>query len=149
MATADFITGFLAGEASFTVHTRVRDGSPRIKPVLSVIIHEKDEATLEAIQSFFDGVGAIYDHREDCKNYQVKNQEGVQKVVEKLDQCDTWKVTEKYDQYQTWKKLVELYTEEYHTPRSNMREMAELARDELNVGLGKSEESWDEFIDQV
>lgn len=142
----DFITGFLAGEASFTVQANT--SANRIYPVLSVIVHEKDVETLYAIQEFFDA-GAVYDSPDNCKMWRVNNQKDLQAVVEELDQCESWQVTEKYDQYITWRRLVELYTEEYHTSTETAIEMAELARDELNVGLGKSESSWNDFIDSL
>jgi len=139
----DFIAGFLAGEASFTIQTNEEKG--RLFPVLSVIVHKKDEQTLKEMRNYFNA-GSIYDSPDDCKMWRVNNKEDLRKVVEKLDKCETWKVAEKYDQYQTWRQIVELYTERYHTSTENAIEMAELARDELNVGLGKSEESWDDFI---
>lgn len=139
----DFIAGFLAGEASFTIQTN--ENKKRLFPVLSVIVHEKDEQTLKEMRNYFNA-GSIYDSPDDCKMWRVNSKDDLQKVVEKLDECDAWKVTEKYDQYQTWRQIVELYVEKYHTPTENAIEMAELARDELNVGLGKSAESWDEFI---
>jgi hypothetical protein len=142
----DFIAGFLAGEASFTVQTNVSKN--RVYPVLSVIVHKKDKATLEMIRDYFDA-GAVYDSPDDCKMWRVNNKKDLQTVVEELDQAESWQVTEKYDQYVTWRRLVELYTEEYHTSTETAIEMAELARDELNVGLGKDEASWNEFINSL
>jgi len=100
------------------------------------------------VRDYFDA-GAVHDSPDGCKMWRVNSGEELQKVVEELDQCDTWKVTEKYDQYVTWRRLVKLYTEEYHTSTETAIEMAELARDELNVGLGKSESSWNEFIESL
>lgn len=146
MVSIDFAAGFIAGEGTFTVQTS--QSRNRIHPEFSVMIHEKDKETLDALQELFDGVGSVYDRTnvDDCWHWRVQKQDELLTVIEKLDQCDTWQVTEKYDQYTTWRRLVELYTDEYHTSQSTKIEMAELARDELNVGLGKSEESWDEFI---
>lgn len=148
MVSLDFVAGFLSGEASFTVYTREERGT--ISPRLSVMVHEKDKDTLYALKDFFDA-GEVYDRTDfdDCYHWRVSNGDDLQAVVERLDECDTWQVTEKYDQYQTWRRLVELYTKEYHTTTETRIEMAELARDELNVGLGKTQEDWDEFIESL
>lgn len=149
MVSIDFASGFIAGEGTFTVQTNASRN--RIHPQFSVMIHEKDKKTLEALRDKFDGIGSIYDRTsvDDCYHWRVSSQDDLLTLIEELDEADGWKVTEKYDQYQTWKEVVKLYTEEYHTAQETKIEMAKLCRDELNVGMGKSEESWNEFIDTL
>jgi hypothetical protein len=146
MVSKDFAAGFIAGEGTFTIITQAERG--RIYPQFSVAIHKKGKETLDKLQELFGGIGSVYDRTDidDCFQWRVQNQKELPKVIDVLDDSESFKVTEKYDQYQTWRQIVELYVEKYHTPTENAVEMAELARDELNVGLGKSEESWDEFI---
>lgn len=149
MVSVDFAAGFIAGEGTFTVQTN--QSRNRIHPEFSVMIHEKDKDTLDALRKFFDSIGSVYDRTDidNCWHWRVQGQDELLTLIDILDQCESWKVTEKYDQYVTWRRLVELYTEEYHTKQSTKIEMAELARDELNVGLGKSESSWNDFIDSL
>jgi len=151
MISTDFACGFIAGEGSFTLTTRSRRNSHTITPQLSVIVHKKDEDTLKSLKEYFD-CGKIYDSgrkNEETKMWRVSNKDGLQNVLEILNGCNSWKVTEKYEQYKVWRESVNLYLVDYHTSVENRIRMAEIDRDELNVGLGKSEESWNEFISQL
>ena len=69
-----FITGFVDGEGYF--HIKICKGNRmklglNVHGVFGIVVHKKDQAILELIQQYFNGVGSITKNGKDAAQYQV------------------------------------------------------------------------------
>lgn len=151
MSDIDFALGFIAGEGTFTLSMNQTDGNyyPRMR--FQVRVHEKDKDAVVACKEAFEGVGSLSDiSGRNTVEWVVNSKEDLKYVRDKIDAYapDIWYSTEKYRNFEVWSDILDIHLGG-RTTASQAIEMAEMARDGLNVDNGVRREKWNEYIESL
>jgi len=110
-----FITGFIDGEASFsltlTKNNRYKQGW-LVFPTFQITLHQKDRALLESIRNSFNGVGSIYKEKGDSIKYRVVSVKDLSIIIDHLDKYPL--ITQKQADYILFKQALELINRKEH-----------------------------------
>nr|AAN04058.1 Orf373 [Amoebidium parasiticum] len=132
--TPFFVTGITDAEGCFSVgiskHKQLRTGWC-VKPVFSITLHERDEALLKQLLSFF-GKGGIFRHGPTTLQVRFESKNALWAVVKHFDKYPL--ISQKQADYLLWKKAVELFSDKEHLTLAGLFEVVAL-RASINWGL--------------
>jgi hypothetical protein len=132
-----YVTGFVDGEATFTVLVLKRETYKtgwNIIPVFTITLHTRDRALLEKIQSFFGGIGKITIREKDnSEYYTVKSVKDIVNVI--IPHFDKYPLlTQKQADFELFKKMVMIMHNKQHLKIEGLNKLIAL-KASLNNGL--------------
>ncbi len=130
-----FITGFVDGEGCFSVmilkNPRTKTGF-RVQARFLINIHKKDKMILSGIQSYFKGIGNMYNHGKDGVQYLVSSVNDLSKIVDHFDKYPL--ITKKQADFLIFKQIIDLIKCKDHLTIKGLQQIVNL-RASMNNGL--------------
>jgi hypothetical protein len=129
-----FITGFLDGEACFSLEIRKNNqlkAGWRVEARFKICLHEKDRVLLEMIRGYFGGIGNIA-KQENFFNYQVFTQKDIFIIIAHFDKYPL--ITQKRADYILFKQAFDLIYRKEHLTKEGLNKILAI-KASLNKGL--------------
>jgi hypothetical protein len=128
-------TGGGLGEASFMVYISKNKNCKtgwRVSVEFCINLHTKDKALLKQIQSFFGGIGKIYESSESCR-IRVHTPKDLTKVI--IPHFEKYPlITQKRADFELFKMIVELINQKEHITVEGLNKIMSI-KASLNKGL--------------
>jgi hypothetical protein len=131
----NFITGFCAGEACFTVKlikSNRHKAGWQVRASFQIGLHAKDRSLLEMFRAFLGGVGNIEKQGKDSIQYRVTSSKDLAVIVDHFDKYPL--VTQKRADFELFKKVVQMLSKKEHLTPDGFQAIINL-RASINKGL--------------
>ncbi len=136
MLKAEYITGLIDGEGSFTVYINNGENTPRIRrariePKFYIKLVEEDKNILYQLKKYF-GCGHVYFQRDkrqnhkNCYRYEVTKREDLQKIIIPFFKANPVKFNTKQRDFKIFCKIMIAINNNEHLTSSGLAKLYQL-----------------------
>jgi len=128
------VTGFIDGEGCFGLYIYKNTASKigwYVFLDFKITLHKKDEDILDLIQNYF-GVGSVFKHSEQTKQYGVRSIKDLQAIIAHFDKFPL--LTQKVNDYKLFKRASDIIINKEHLTKKGLDKLIAI-KYSMNKGL--------------